>query len=316
MKPQARVTVVGSTNTDMVVHVPKTPLPGETILGSDFLRFPGGKGANQAVAAARAGAKVSFVGAVGADELGEKARASLMAEGIDVSGVMVTAEGASGVALIFVDQSGQNSIAVAPGANALLTPEHIKRQRALIELSDVVVLQLEIPLTTVEEAARLAHEAGIPVVLDPAPAQPLPDALLRNVSVLTPNLLEAGQLVGLDTENPDTPERAAQQLSQLGCESVIVTLGDEGAFWARPTGNLRCPGHPVRAVDTTGAGDVFSGALAAELGRGRPDREALAFANSAAGLSVQHRGAQTSAPRRHKIEAALAATTGRAVGDD
>ena len=307
MKARARVTVVGSANTDMVVRVPRAPAQGETVLGADFQRLAGGKGANQAVAAARAGAEVTFVGAVGADELGQSARRSLEAEGIDVSAVTEIQDVASGVALIFVDHSGQNSIAVAPGANSLLSPAHLRQHRQLLERADIVVLQLEVPLPVVEEAARLARDAGIPVLLDPAPAQELPDSLLQCVSVLTPNEIEAQQLVGLDDEVLKTPERAARQLCERGCRSVIVTLGEKGAVWFGDSGDRRCSGHRVDAVDTTGAGDVFSGALAAELGRGRPESEALAFATAAAGLSVQRLGAQASAPRREEIEAAVGA---------
>ncbi len=307
MKTRARVTVVGSANTDMVVRVPRAPLPGETVLGADFQRLAGGKGANQAVAAARAGAEVTFVGAAGADEFGQSARRSLAAEGIDVSAFAEIEDVASGVALIFVDHSGQNSIAVAPGANSLLTPEYVWQHRQLVETADIVVLQLEVPLAVVEEAARLAKDAGVPVLLDPAPAQELPDTLLQCVSVLTPNELEMQQLVRFDDAVSGTPELAARKLSERGCQSVIVTLGEEGAVWFRRSGDLRCSGDRVRAVDTTGAGDVFTGALAAELGRGRPEKEALAFATAAAGLSVQRPGAQASAPGRLEIDAVVGA---------
>ncbi len=303
MSGRGGVVVVGSSNTDMIVRVPKLPRPGETVLGGRFARAAGGKGANQAVAAARASASVSLVACVGDDDLGRAARAGFEAEGVDTGALVVDEAHASGVALIFVAEGGENSIAVASGANAALTPAHVEAARALIEGAAVLLLQLETPLETVEAAARIASEAGVRVVLDPAPARELPDALLACVSILTPNAPEASQLTGIDVHDVESAERAARQLCARGAGSACVTLGPSGVVWVRAEEVLRIEGHGVDAVDTTGAGDVFSGCLAAALARGLTDEAALHFANAGAAISVTREGAQPSAPRLREIEA-------------
>lgn len=297
--------VLGSSNTDMIVRVPNLPAPGETVLGGRFAQAAGGKGANQAVAAARAGGDVRFIGCVGDDDLGRKALMGLEADGIDTSGVSTHATAPSGVALVFVGAGGENSIAVASGANIELTPTAATRHASAIASATLLLMQLESPLETVEAAARLAHAAGTRVVLDPAPAQMLPDSLLECISILTPNSTEAGQLTGLDVRGPDEAVRAAEQLMDRGAASVIVTLGADGAIWCTPDSSISVEGHPVEAVDTTGAGDVFSGSLVAALAGGASEPDALAFANAAAALSVTQPGAQPAIPHLQAILALL-----------
>jgi len=308
---KGRVVVVGSSNTDMIVHVPRLPEPGETVLDGRFAHAAGGKGANQAVAAARAGAAVRLVACVGDDDLGRSARAGFVQEGIDVEHVVVDASEASGVAFIFVGADGENSIAVASGANLALTPGHVAAARSAFTEASVLLLQLETRLETVEAAARHAHEAGVLVVLDPAPARELPDSLLEQISILTPNATEARHLTGIAVCDAGSAEAAARQLMARGADSVIVTLGSKGAVWTRRDAVMRIEGHDVDAVDTTGAGDVFAGCLAASLAQGTAPADALAFANAAAALSVTREGAQPSAPSRSDVAAVLASPEGR-----
>lgn len=302
----ANITVIGSSNTDMVVRVARIPRPGETVLGGTFVTAAGGKGANQAVAAARAGGRVAFVARLGTDVFGDEARRGFEREGIDLRHVHRDARTPSGVALIFVGADGQNSIAVAPGANARLTPADVRKAAATIVGSAMLVLQLEIPLATVGAAAALATKAGVPVILNPAPAQKLPAALLRRVSILTPNETEAECLTGVRVRDQAGAAKAARRLHEAGVPTVIVTLGAAGAYVASPQFRGLVPGHKVKAVDTTAAGDVFNGALAAALTEGRAMREAVQFANAAAAISVTRLGAQPSAPQRREIECLLA----------
>jgi ribokinase len=299
------IVVLGSSNTDMIVRVPRIPRPGETILGGRFSTAAGGKGANQAVAAARAGGRVSLIARVGSDALGEQALAGFEREGIAVECILRDPQEPSGVALIFVEESGENSIAVASGANARLSPSDVEGAREVIAGASMLLMQLETPLETVEAAARIAREAGTTVILNPAPARALPDTLLRLVSILTPNQSEAEQLSGVAVTDAHSAEAAAQRLMALGPESVVVTLGSQGAVWVAPQGTEVVAGHPVTALDTTGAGDVFNGSLATALAEQRPAREALALANAAAALSVTRHGAQPSAPTRADIETLL-----------
>ncbi len=294
-----RIVVVGSSNTDMVIKTPRLPGPGETVTGGTFFRARGGKGANQAVAAARAGGHVTFIASIGRDDLGDDAVAAFEQDGIDTTRVGRTADAASGVALIVVDAAGENAIAVAEGANSLLSPSEIRKCAAVIASARVLVAQLEIPLETVSEAARIAHEHGVSVILNPAPARLLPDELLSRVSVLTPNASEAALLAGQDRES--SVDRAATALLARGAGAVVVTLGADGVLVAHAGGRERIPGWQVAAEDTTGAGDVFNGALAAALADGRSLGDAARFANAAAAISVTRRGAQPSAPRRHEI---------------
>jgi ribokinase len=303
MRP--KIVVIGSANTDMLIQLDRLPRPGETVLGGRFTTAAGGKGANQAVAAARAGGDVTLVARVGRDVFGEQALAGFRRDRIETRWVARDTGAPSGVALIFVARDGENSIAVAGGANARLSPADVQRAAGAIRAAGSVVLQLEIPLPTVEAAARLAAAAGVRVILNPAPARSLPDRLLRRVSILTPNESEATALTGVTVRDADSAARAAAQLLARGVGAVVVTLGARGAVAATPEGWQRIPGFRVKAVDTTAAGDVFNGALAVALGEGRPLVAAVRFANAAAALSVTRLGAQPSAPRRRDIERLL-----------
>jgi ribokinase len=301
----AKVVVVGSTNTDMTVRVPRIPAPGETVLGRDFLISAGGKGANQAVAAARAGGKVVFVTALGADEFGQRAAENFAREGIDVDLIRRVPRVPSGVALIFVDETGENSIAVAPGANAELRPQAVEPLGRLLESSDVILLQLETPLATVEAAVRVAAMRHARVILNPAPAQALPDSFLESVTMLTPNQREAEQLTGVASSGEEWLMRAAGILHRRGVRDVLITLGARGVFASRDGAGSLVPAFRVEAVDTTAAGDVFNGALAVALVDGRSAHDAIRFASAAAAISVTRVGAQASAPSRMEIEAFL-----------
>jgi ribokinase len=304
---KSSILVVGSSNTDMIIKVQRIPKPGETILGGEFAMAAGGKGANQAVGAARAGGAVTFIARVGQDMFGDKAVAGFVADGINVDYVVRDRACPSGVALIFVAQDGENSIAVASGANAELVPADLKKARRAFNRASVVVLQLETPLKTVEAAVKLAASAGARVILNPAPARSLPDALLRRVYLLTPNETEAELLTGVAVKNDTAAARAADALLERGVENVIITLGARGALVAGKEGRGLVKGYKVKPVDTTAAGDVFNGTLAVALAEGKSLREAARFASAAAAISVTRLGAQTSAPTRKEIERMLGA---------
>jgi len=307
-----RVCVVGSVNADLVVRVGTLPRPGETVLGGRFRSVQGGKGANQAVAAARAGADVALVARVGDDPLGRDARAALSAEGIDTGFVASTPDCPTGVALILVDARGENSIAVAGGANERLAPADIDRAAAAIAAADVVLLQLEVPLDAVRRAVAIARAAGRRVILNPAPARPLDDALLATVDVLTPNETEAGTLLDSAAGAPADPlsaapevalPRTAAALVGRGPAAVVLTCGAAGAIVATRDRLETVPAFPVTAVDTVAAGDVFSGCLAVALAEGRDIVAAARFAAAGAAISVTREGAQASAPKREEIDA-------------
>ena len=302
----ARIVVVGSSNTDMVVRVPSLPRPGETVLGGTFFTARGGKGANQAVAAARAGGAVTLIACLGDDTLGDATLAALAAEGIDLRGVQRTAGTPSGVALILVDERGENSIAVAPGANALLAPEQVRLRAGLLSPGDVCLAQLETPLESVLTAAKVASRAGARFVLNPAPARDMPDELLALVSVLTPNEAEAVRLAGVPVGDEHGLENAGAVLLQRGAGAVVITLGAGGAFVATKEFRESIPGFRMEARDTTGAGDVFNGALAVALAEHASLADAVRFANAAAAISVTRDGAQPAAPRRAEILQLLA----------
>ena len=301
------ILVVGSSNTDMIIKMERIPKPGETIIGGEFASAAGGKGANQAVGAARAGGTVTFIARIGQDMFGDKAMAGFVAERINVDYMVRDRTSPSGVALIFVGQNGENSIAVALGANAKLTPADVRKARSAFRQAGVVLLQLETPLHTVEVAAELAAAAGGRVILNPAPAQPLPDKLLRRVYLLTPNESEAQLLTGVAVDNVDGAAKAADALLARGVQNVIITMGARGALVVGENLRQLVPEFKVKAVDTTAAGDVFNGTLALGLAEGRPLLEAARFASAAAAISVTRMGAQTSAPTRKEIEQLLAA---------
>lgn len=291
----AKVVVVGSSNTDMVVRLPQLPARGETVLGGDFIQAAGGKGANQAVAAARLGANVVFVARVGDDGLGREAVARFRAEGISVEAIRVDSDAASGVALIMVGGDGENMIAVASGANLRLTPGDVEAAAAHLSGS-ILLTQLEIPLESVARAVELAADAGARVILNPAPAQPLPDELLARVSILTPNEGELAALSGREVSDEASARAAAESLLSKGVETVIVTMGAQGALVVGRDESWKEPACRVRAVDTTAAGDSFNGALAWALASGRSLKEAVRLANRAASVSVTRMGAQPSLP--------------------
>jgi ribokinase len=288
----------------MTVRVPRIPAPGETVLGREFQITGGGKGANQAVAAARGGGRVVFVTAVGMDDLGERALEGLRREGIDIH-LVRRVSGPSGVALIFVDDAGENSIAVAAGANAELRPEHVEPLEQILEPGDVVLLQLEIPMATVEATVRVAVKQQARVILNPAPAQALPDVLMQSVSLVTPNELEVEHLTGVTVKDETALTRAVDVLHGRGISTVIVTLGPRGVFASHEGRSEMVRAFRVQAVDSTAAGDVFNGALAVALVEGRTLGDAVRFGSAAGALSVTRMGAQASAPHRAEIEAFL-----------
>ena len=296
-----RLVVVGSSNTDMVVRSPRLPAPGETVLGGEFAMAAGGKGANQAVAAARLGALVTLVARLGRDPFGDAAEAGLASEGIDLSHLSRHPEAVSGVALILVDAGGENLISVAPGANATLDAAAVEAAAGAIRRADALLLQLEVPLAAVARAAELAFEAGVPVLLDPAPARPLPDELLARVAYLTPNVGEAEALTGVAADSEGGAREAAERLLARGARRVVVTRGAAGALLCSPGSALALPAPRADAVDTTAAGDAFSGALAVALASGQEETEAVRFANRVAAVAVTRLGAQPSLPWRREL---------------
>lgn len=297
-----RILVVGSSNTDMIIRLDRIPRPGETILGGEFVTAAGGKGANQAVGAARAGGNVTFIARVGADMFGDQAVAGFVRDGINVKYVFRDKAAPSGVALIFVAKDGENSIAVAGGANGRLLPVDVKRAKSAFAGASVLVMQLETPLETIQAAAELAAKSGVPAILNPAPARPLPDKLLKYISVLTPNETETELLTGIRVNCEAAAAKAAAKLLARGVRAVILTLGARGAFIATEEFQQLVPGFKVKPVDTTAAGDVFNGALAVAIAEGKSLAEAVRFANAAGALSVTKMGAQPSAPMRKEIE--------------
>lgn len=296
------IVVIGSSNTDLIIRVPHIPRAGETLLGGEFMTAAGGKGANQAVGAARSGGNVALIARVGRDAFGDRAVAGLRLDGIDVSRVFRDRLMPSGVALIFVARDGENSIAVAGGANAGLSPDDVKKAAGIIRSAALLVAQLETPLATVMAAAQTAVRAGVPVILNPAPAQALPSRLLKLISILTPNETEAELLTGIKVTGEAAAARACAKLRSSGVRTVILTLGSRGAYLADADGQQMVPGFKVKAVDSTAAGDIFNGALSVALAERKALRDAVRFANAAAALSVTRLGAQPSAPTRTEID--------------
>lgn len=303
----AEVVVVGSFSLDLTARAQRMPLPGETVLGTAFQMVPGGKGNNQAVAAARAGATTGVVGCLGRDPFGEQVRAFVLAEGIEVSHLSVLAEGETGVAHITVDGAGQNAIVVVPRANWQLDRQRVEAAGGLIRRARVLLAQLEVPLEAVQTAIQVARRAGVLTLLNPAPARPLPDDLLAEVDICLPNEHEAGQLTGRLVDSPSSALTAAQALVARGCKAVVVTLGAAGAVYQDATRRLFVPSLPVPVVDTVAAGDAFCGTLAACLARGEELAGALIRASAAGGLAVSRMGATSSLPTRAEVDLALAA---------
>jgi ribokinase len=311
-----KIVVVGSSNMDLVVKSPRIPAVGETILGEDFIMTPGGKGANQAVAAAKLGAEVYLVAKLGDDIFAEQSLKNFEKEGVHTEYVIRTREAPSGVALITVDHSGDNVIVVAPGANQRLSPEDVGRARAAIVSSGAVVAQLEVPLETVEFAARLAHSSGVPFILDPAPARKLSPGLLAMVDVLKPNETEAQILTGVEVTNENSARIAAQELLECGVKAVIITMGAKGFLLATSERAEFVPAVKVKAVDATAAGDAFTGSLAVGLAQGKTLRDAALFANHVAALSVMKMGAQSSMPARQEAESFIRQRSAQGVNDE
>ena len=294
------IAVVGSSNMDLVVKSKRIPATGETILGGDFIMAPGGKGANQAVAAAKLGARVFFIAKLGDDIFGSQSLNNFKKEGVNTRYVLQTKDAPSGVALIMVDDDGNNVIVVAPGANNNLTPEDVKEAESDIALSGALVAQLEVPIETIEFAAGLANKSNVPFILDPAPAQQLSEQLLKMVDVLTPNETEAHILTGKDA---DSAGAAAQKLLECGVKNVILTMGASGYLTVSGEGTEFVEARKVTAVDSTAAGDAFTGSLAVGLARGQSLSEAALFANNVAAVSVTKMGAQPSMPTVQEVEA-------------
>jgi ribokinase len=298
---QPSIVVIGSSNTDMVIKSDHLPAPGETILGGSFFMNPGGKGANQAVAAKRLGGNVTFIAKVGDDMFGEGAVRLFREEGIDTEYMLTDPLHPSGVALITVDQKAENTIVVASGANAHLFPADLAGATKVIQNAAFVLMQLEIPLETVNYAAELAAAHGSKVILNPAPACPLPAELFKHISIITPNETEAEMLTGIPVTDTDSTRAAAMVLRMKGIETVIITLGAKGAFISGPQTELMVPAPVVKAVDTTAAGDVFNGALAVALAEGMDMADAVDFGCRAAAISVTRLGAQAAAPYRNEV---------------
>jgi len=308
------IVVIGSLNMDFVIAVDRLPLPGETILGRNFRVIPGGKGANQAYAAAKlagSGTVVRMMGCVGADSFGAALKANLAGAGVDIGAVLETESEATGVACIHVDDAGQNSITVAPGANGVLSAGDIQSQRRALEGARCVLLQLEVPIETVAEGLREARRVGATCILDPAPARALPAEILQLVDIATPNENEACVLAGVPPNRVSAADAVAlgHRIRELGVRSVIVKLGDQGCVYCGPDRTFASPPFPVRAVDSTAAGDTFNAALAVSLAEGAEMERALRFANAAAAISVTRAGAQTSAPLRAEVERLVAGKT-------
>ena len=297
------IVVIGSSNTDMVVKTSHLPVPGETVLGGDFFMNAGGKGANQAVAAARYGNRVVFVAKTGNDLFGEQVRKSMKEDGIVTDYVFIDEEHPSGVALITIDQKAENCIVVAGGANMYLKPEDIDKAKEEILGGDVVLMQLETPIETVEYAAKMAAEAGVKVILNPAPApaEPLSKELISNLFLITPNRSEASRLTGIEVTDLASAQRAALALYDMGAKNVIVTLGSEGSLVYDGHMMMRVEAIKVEAVDTTAAGDTYNGVLASVIAEGKSLIDAVHEANIAGAISVTRMGAQPAAPTREEI---------------
>lgn len=296
-----KIVVIGSCNTDMVITTDRLPGPGETVLGKKFKMFSGGKGANQAVAAARLGGNVSFIARIGDDLFGKQSLEKYKEEGINTMHIILDTQLPTGVALITVDQNGENCIAVASGANAALESTHIENIKGLIENAAILLMQLEIPIETVEYAAKLAYNKGVRVILNPAPATLLSDELLKCLYAIIPNETEAEMLSGIKISDWDSAKQAANIISSKGVNIVVITLGENGALIKDGSNYYNIPGNKVDVVDTTAAGDTFCGAFCVALSEGFPIEKAAEIANKAGSIAVSRQGAQSSIPYREEV---------------
>ena len=296
-----KIAVIGSSNTDMVIKSDRIPVPGETVLGGNFFMNPGGKGANQAVAAARMDGNVTFIAKVGNDLFGKESIANWQKENIDTKHVIIDESNPSGVALIMVDSKGENCISVALGANASLSPKDLQSAKNIIENSDIVLMQLETPLDTITTAAKWAYNKGVKVILNPAPAAKLPLELLQYLYLITPNETEAELLTNIKVTDQVSAKKAADILHLMGVKNVIITMGKQGAYLSCSSFNEIIPAYKVTAIDTVAAGDVFNGALAVALSENMDWITAVKLAQKAASISVTRPGAQSSAPYRFEV---------------
>lgn len=296
------ILVFGSINIDLVTKTPRLPIAGETLQGYEFFTAPGGKGANQAVAAARLGIATHLVGRVGNDDFGRQLLANVQVAGVHTDGIFVDTSITSGIAVITVDDAGENQIIIIPGANGQLNESDVERLKGSLPGATALLMQLEIPLSTVLSAAQAAHAANVPVILDPAPAQNLPDELYPLVDIITPNQLEASHLVGFPVNGIETAQQAATVLRQRGVNTVIVKLGAQGVYCTTASETFFVPAFSVQTVDTVAAGDAFNGALAVALAEGLSLREAVLWGVAAGAISVTTAGAQPSLPDRDTFD--------------
>ncbi len=302
MKTAGNLVVLGSINADHILNLNTFPTPGETVIGNQYQIAFGGKGANQAVAAGRSGANIAFIACTGEDDTGERIRTQLISDNVDIEPVSTIAGESTGVALIFVNGEGENVIGIHAGANAALSPSLVEAQRDRIAQASTLLMQLESPIESVLAAANIAHQHQTTVVLNPAPAQALPDELLTLVDIITPNETEAEKLTGINVRNDEDAANAAQALHEKGIKTVIITLGSRGV-WASVEGEgQRVAGFHVEAVDTIAAGDTFNGALVTALLEDKPLADSIRFAHAAAAIAVTRKGAQPSVPWREEID--------------
>lgn len=300
-----RLVVIGSLMMDLVVRTPRAPQNGESIIGTSFGRFPGGKGANQASAAGKLGGNVVMTGKVGSDPFASEMVGAVKECGVDTRYVKVDDTKPSGVASITVEENGSNRIVVVPGANLAFDMQDLEDVRSLVESADMLLMQLEMDLKMTEAAVAMANQAGVPVILNPAPAQPLPDSLLKQVTYLTPNETEASLLTDVEVTDLVSAYQAADVLLAKGVNNVCITLGENGVCLVNKEQRVHIPGHSVKAVDTVAAGDAFNGAFACALLEGKTAEDALRFANAAGALAVTKQGAIPSIPTRDEVLALL-----------
>jgi ribokinase len=297
-----KILIVGSSNTDMVIKTGHLPRPGETVIGGIFFMNPGGKGANQAVTVARLGGQAVFICKTGSDVFGHQAYQLFEEEGIDTSYILLDSKNPSGVALITVDANAENCIVVASGSNANLLREDLVKAKEAIEEADIILMQLEIPMGTVEFVAQTANEKNKKVILNPAPAQPLSAQLISNLYIITPNETEAEMISGITITTDESAFEAAKKIAGMGVDNVIITMGDRGALIYNKTTSTIIDAYKVKAIDTTAAGDVFNGALAVALAEDRTIVDAVRFACKTAAISVTREGAQSSVPYRNEVD--------------
>ena len=296
------IIVIGSSNMDLVAKAPRIPVTGETLTGTDFFMVPGGKGANQAVAAAKLGAEVVFIAKLGKDVFASESLENFKSVNINTQHIEQLDGVPSGIAVIAIDDKGQNMIIVVPGANGKLAPVDVDRAQSDIANAAVVVAQLEVPIETVEQAAKIANQNNIPFILDPAPAKPLSDELLSRVDILTPNETEAETLTGIKVTDEKSAAKAADALLVKGVKTVIVTLGEKGLLLATQGSKEMIPGYQIKAVDSTAAGDAFTGSLAYGLANGNAIKDAAVYANAVAAVSATRYGAQPSMPTLKEVQ--------------